>query len=222
MIDTSGEGLHKRGYRAKATDAPIKETLAAALASLARIYPDTKLYDPFCGSGTILIEAALIANHIAPGLKRHFACENFYFMEDAVFRSERERALDLVKRTPDFHAFGSDIDETALALCQKNAKLAGVQNSISVQKADIKDFKLQGERGLVITNPPYGERLLDIEAARRLYQTAGSRFIKQKGWKYYIITPDEQFESIFGRTADKRRKLYNGSIKCQFYMYFRG
>ena len=222
MIDTSGEGLHKRGYRAVANDAPIKETLAASFALLARIYPDTKLYDTFCGSGTILIESAMIANNIAPGLKRGFISESFDFIDQKVFRLERERAIDLINRQQDFCAFGSDIDEKALSVAAQNAKKAGVEKQIKLQKCDIKDFSLPNERCLIITNPPYGERLLDIKQAQALYKIMGEKFIKEKGKKYYIITPDESFESIFGRTADKRRKLYNGNIKCQLYMYFRG
>lgn len=222
MIDTSGEGLHKRGYRAIANDAPIKETLAAAFALLARIYPDTKLYDPFCGSGTILIESALIANNIAPGLKRGFISESFDFIDESVYRRERERAIDLIERTPDFRAFGSDIDENALGIACNNAKKAGVSNCIDFKKCDIKDFTLPEDRCLIITNPPYGERLLDIKSAENLYRIMGEKFLKQRGKKYYIISPDENFETIFSRPADKRRKLYNGNIKCQLYMYFRG
>lgn len=221
MIDTSGEGLHKRGYRANANEAPIKETLAAAFCSLARIYPDTRLFDPFCGSGTILIEAALIANNIAPGLKRGFVSEGFDFLDQSAFRVERERALDLISRTSDFHAFGSDIDGLSLEIAEKNAEKAGVSSNISFSKADIKDFSLDENRALIITNPPYGERLLDIRQAEQLYKIMGEKFIKERGKKYYIITPDEQFEKIFGREADKRRKLYNGNIKCQLYMYFK-
>lgn len=222
MIDTSGEGLHKRGYRACANEAPIKETLAAAFSLLARIYPDTKLYDPFCGSGTILIESALIANKIAPGLKRGFISEGFDFIDESVFRRERERAIDLIERTAEFKAFGSDIDENTLKIAQSNAKKAGVSNCIAFKKCDIKDFTLPDDRCLIITNPPYGERLLDIKSAEALYKTMGEKFIKERGKKYYIISPDEDFEKIFGRSADKRRKLYNGNIKCQLYMYFRG
>lgn len=221
MIDTSGEGLHKRGYRAVANEAPIKETLAAAFALLARIYPDTRLYDPFCGSGTILIEAAMIANNIAPGLKRRFISESFDFISQNVFIEERERAIDLIKQSGEFKAYGSDIDEKALEISSFNAKKAGVDNQISLSKCDIKDFVLPNDRSLVITNPPYGERLLDIKQAESLYKIMGEKFIKEKGKKYYIITPDENFEHIFGRVADKRRKLYNGNIKCQLYMYFR-
>ena len=221
LIDTSGEGLHKRGYRRDANEAPIKETLAAAMASVARIYPDTTLYDPFCGSGTILIEAAMIANNIAPGLKRYFAAERFSFVDKDAFARERERALESIKRTSDFHAYGSDIDDNALEICKNNCRLAGVDSCVTLANRNASDFECVSERGLVITNPPYGERLFDIDEARRLYQIIGKRFVKQRGWKYYIISPDEDFENHFGRAADKRRKLYNGNIKCNLYMYFR-
>ena len=221
MLDTSGEGLHKRGYRAASNISPIKETLAAAMASLARIYPDTKLYDPFCGSGTIAIEAALIANNIAPGLKRSFRAERFGFVDDNVFAAERERARTDISRTDDFVAFCSDIDGNALEIAKHNAALAGVQRQMRFEVADIRDFSPQTERGLIITNPPYGERLLDIKTARDLYGVMGKVFEQKQGYKYYIITNDDEFEQIFGRQADKRRKLYNGSLKCQLYMYFR-
>lgn len=221
MLDTSGEGLHKRGYRAASNISPIKETLAAAMASLARIYPDTKLYDPFCGSGTIAIEAALIANNIAPGLKRRFRAERFGFIDEKIFADEREKAISEIQRTDDFIAFCSDIDESAVELTKHNARLAGVLSNINAFCADICDFSPRTERGLIITNPPYGERMLDIESARRLYKIMGGVFEKRAGYKYYIITNDDEFEQIFGRTADKRRKLYNGSLKCQLYMYFR-
>lgn len=221
MIDTSGEGLHKRGYRANANEAPIKETLAAAFCLLARIYPDTVMFDPFCGSGTILIEAAMIANNIAPGLKRGFISEGFGFIVEDAYRVERERAIEAINRTSEFKAYGSDIDKSALIIARENAKKAGVSDCIEFNQCDIKDFSIERERALVITNPPYGERLLDIKEAEKLYKIMGEKFIKQRGRKYYIITPDEQFEKIFGREADKRRKLYNGNIKCQLYMYFK-
>lgn len=221
MIDTSGEGLHKRGYRAQATAAPIKETLAAAMAYAARIYPDSVMYDPFCGSGTILIESALIANHIAPGLHRGFAAQGLPWVKQTVWRQELDQALSDIRRTSDFKATGSDIDPQALRLCERNAMKAGVGSCIRTVQADIRDFTPDDGKGLVITNPPYGERLLDMHAAQQLYRVMGRRFIPQRGWRYYIISPDEQFETLFGKKADKRRKLYNGMIKCQLYMYFK-
>ena len=221
MIDTSGEGLHKRGYRENANSAPIRETLAAAMAQAARVYPDSVMYDPFCGSGTILIESALIAHNIAPGLRRGFALESLGWVDQEIFSDEREAAFADIKRNHDFIAYGSDIDKRALGLCAQNAKKAGVDYSIKTTVKDICDFETDDGKGLVITNPPYGERMLDIEQARKLYAVMGGKFVRQRGWRYYIITPDECFEECFGKKADKRRKLYNGMIKCQMYMYFK-
>ncbi len=222
MIDTSGEGLHKRGYRPASNDAPIKETLAASMCDLIRIFPDTKLYDPFCGSGTILIEAALMATKTAPGLGRYFAAERFAFIPRTVWQEERTRALDSIVRDATFEGIGFDIDPKAVELTLHNAKKAGVAKYIKASVADVRDFSLPAERCSVITNPPYGERLLDIRAAEELYKTLGERLVKEPGKKYGIISPHDEFEQHFGRTADKRRKLYNGMIKCQFYMYFKG
>lgn len=222
MIDTSGEGLHKRGYRPASNDAPIKETLAASMCDLIRIFPDTKLYDPFCGSGTILIEAALMATKTAPGLGRYFAAERFPFIPRSVWQEERTRALDLKLKDVDFEGIGFDIDPRAVELTMHNAKKAGVAKYIKASCADVKDFSLPDERCSVITNPPYGERLLDIREAESLYKTLGERLPQAAGKKYGIISPHDEFEKHFGRTADKRRKLYNGMIKCQFYMYFKG
>ncbi len=220
-IDTSGEGLHKRGYRRNANSAPLKETLAAGMCDLARIYPDTKIFDPFCGSGTILIESALKALNIAPGLRRYFAAERFSFVPPAVWAKERTRAQDLIRHGIDFMAVGSDIDPEAVRLTEENAKKAGVAKYVRAKVQDIKNFKMPSERALVVTNPPYGERLLDIQSAEALYKTMGGVFEKQPGHKFYIISPHDDFESLFGRPADKRRKLYNGMIKCQLYMYFK-
>lgn len=221
MIDTSGEGLHKRGYRRNSNDAPIKETLAAAMCDLARIYPDTKLYDPFCGSGTILIEAALMAANIAPGIRRSFAAERFGFIPQKVWSDERTRARDLIRHNIDFSAFGYDIDPNAVAVTLENAKKVGVEKYVKAAVGDVKDFSVPKERCLVITNPPYGERLLDIRAAEELYKIMGQRFTGGDGQKFYIISPHDEFESFFGRPADKRRKLYNGMIKCQLFMCFK-
>jgi len=220
MLDTSGEGLHKRGYRAKSTTAPIKETLAAAMAYVAHVYPDSTLYDPFCGSGTILIESALLVNKIAPGLKRSFAAERYAFMSKKAWQTERMHANDSIIRTKDLKLIGYDIDETALRLCEHNAKLAGVGGSLQLVNQDINKFEIKEERALVITNPPYGERLLEVKDAEKLYKIMGERFITKKGLRYYIISPHDDFEKIYGTTARKRRKLYNGMIKCQMYMYF--
>ncbi|MBR3593874.1 MAG: class I SAM-dependent RNA methyltransferase [Clostridia bacterium] len=222
MIDTSGDGLHKRGYRPSSNEAPIKETLAAAMCDQIRIFPDTTLYDPFCGSGTILIEAALMATKTAPGLGRYFAAERFPFIPRTVWQEERTRALDSIIKNADFIGIGTDIDPRAVELTLHNAKKAGVAKYIKASVADVKDLALPEGRCSVITNPPYGERLLDIREAEQLYSVLGERLIAERGKKYGIISPHDEFEHHFGRQADKRRKLYNGMIKCQFYMYFKG
>ena len=221
MIDTSGEGLHKRGYRRNSNDAPLKETLAAAMCDLARIYPDTILFDPFCGSGTLLIESAMMAANIAPGLRRYFAAERFGFLDDKIWREERTRAQDLIRHNIEFEAHGFDIDKNCVELTISNAKKAGVSNYIKASVADVRDFTPPAKRCLTITNPPYGERLLDVKAAEELYKVMGERFVEGDGRKYYVISPHDEFEKHFGKTADKRRKLYNGMIKCQLFMYFK-
>ena len=221
MIDTSGDGLHKRGYRRNSNDAPLKESLAASMCDLARIYPDTKLFDPFCGSGTILIEAALMAKNMAPGLKRFFAAERFGFLPEKIWREERTRAQDLIRNNIDFLAQGYDIDKKAVELTLENAKKAGVEKYVRASIGDVRDFAPPKERCLTITNPPYGERLLDVKSAEELYTVMGERFTNGDGQKYYIISPHDDFERFFGKTADKRRKLYNGMIKCQLFMYFK-
>ncbi len=221
MIDTSGDGLHKRGYRRNSNDAPIKETLAAAMCDLARIFPDTKFFDPFCGSGTLLIESAMMAKNMAPGLMRFFAAERFSFLQEDIWRSERTRAQDLIRHNIEFEAQGFDIDQSSVELTLANAKKAGVEKYVKAAVADIRNFKPLNDRCLTITNPPYGERLLDVKAAEELYKIMGERFIRDKGQKYYIISPHDEFEKHFGATADKRRKLYNGMLKCQLFMYFK-
>ncbi len=221
MIDTSGEGLHKRGYRRNSNDAPLKETLAAAMCDLARIYPDTKIFDPFCGSGTILIESALMATKTAPGLRRYFAAERFGFLSDKIWREERTRAQDLILKNIDFKAQGYDIDKNAVELTLANAKKAGVEKYVKAAIGEVKDFSAPNERCITVTNPPYGERLLDVKSAEELYTVMGKQFCQGDGRKYYIISPHDEFERFFGRSADKRRKLYNGMIKCQLFMYFK-
>ena len=221
MIDTSGDGLHKRGYRRTSNDAPLKETLGAAMCDLARIYPDTMIFDPFCGSGTILIESALMAKNCAPGLRRYFAAERFSFLDESIWRNERTRAQDLIRKNIEFEAQGFDIDPACVELTLANAKKAGVEKYVKAAVADIRSFTPPKERCITVTNPPYGERLLDVKAAEELYKIMGERFIKGDGQKYYIISPHDEFEKYFGAVADKRRKLYNGMIKCQLFMYFK-
>ena len=221
MIDTSGPGLHKRGYRANAAEAPIRETLAAAMVYFSRVRHDANFIDPFCGSGTILIEAALAAQNIAPGISRRFAAENWDAAGTAIWKRERERARSLETRDSGFQAKGYDIDPAAVALARDNAAKAGVSGCVHVENRSVADFREEGEYGCVICNPPYGERLLNLRSAEELYRTMGGVFVPRRGWGYSIITPDETFEKCFGRKATRRRKLYNGMIRCQYYMYFR-
>ena len=221
MLDTSGAGLHKRGYRPVGNDAPIRETLAASMCSLSRLRHYHTMYDPFCGSGTVLIEGAMLANNIAPSLNRHFDAERWDVINPKIWDEERELAKSLEKTDTDFIAFGSDIDNRAIELTEINAKRAGVEKYIRVTPADIKTFNPSSEKGTLVTNPPYGERMLDIKEAEKLYGIMGEKFVRKRGWSYGIISPDESFEKCFGRKADKRRKLYNGMIKCQYYMYFK-
>ncbi|MGN0551503.1 MAG: class I SAM-dependent RNA methyltransferase [Acutalibacteraceae bacterium] len=221
MIDTSGAPLHKRGYREISTAAPIKETLAAAMADLSHVKSNHTVIDPMCGSGTLLIEAALKAKNISPGINRSFVSESWSFVPESLWNSERELAESEEITECGFKAFGFDIDENAIKIAQNNAKKAGVSDVIEFKLRDVKDFLPDFERGTVICNPPYGERLLDVSAAREIYRVMGERFIKKPGWSYTVISPDEDFESIFGRKADKQRKLYNGMIKCRVYMFFK-
>lgn len=221
LIDTSGAGLHKRGYRPASNAAPIKETLAAALCYFARLRDFHTLYDPMCGSGTILTEGAMMAKNIAPGVNRHFTAESWSQIPRQVWLEERARARSLEKTDITFKAYGSDIDVSALKIAKENAIRAGVADLITFKKADVADFKPETERGTVIMNPPYGERLMDASSVQQLYKNMGKVFTPERGWAYYMITADEDFEKSFGRKADKRRKLYNGMIKCQLYMYFK-
>lgn len=221
MVDTSGEGLHKRGYRAQSMEAPIKETLAAAIADLAVIKSNHTVMDPTCGSGTLLIEAAMKAKNIAPGLHRTFACEGWQQIDKELWRSERALAVDDIITDCDFQGYGYDIDDEAIALAKQNAEKAGVASCLHFEKRDIRDYSDPFDRSTVICNPPYGERLLDYKKARELYAVMGKKFKKAPGKSYYIISPDEEFERYFGSKADKRRKIYNGKLKCQIYMYFK-
>lgn len=219
MLDTTGAGLHKRGYRANSNDAPIKETLAAAMAELAGVRPNHNVVDPMCGSGTILIESALKALKIPPGINRYFAFQNWSQIDSNLVDKIKEEAKNNIKTDCSFSAIGYDIDEITLKIAKENAEKAGVADRIRFEKRDIKDFKPDFERQTVITNPPYGERLLDITTAEQLYKTMGERFLKNPSASYTIISPDDDFEKIFGKKADKRRKLYNGMLKCQVYIY---
>lgn len=218
-LDTSGIGLHKRGYRRNSNTAPIKETLAAGMIDLARVRPDSIVCDPFCGSGTILIESALKALRIAPGINRRFAAEKWSSLNSELWSEERARAIDNVDRTAKFQGIGFDIDDSAVALTLDNAHKAGIKSRLKVEQADFTKF-VQPENSIVICNPPYGERMLELREAEDIYRKMGKVLGRGGGKSSYIISPHEQFESFFGANARKRRKLYNGMLKCQLFMYF--
>ncbi|MCD7730908.1 MAG: class I SAM-dependent RNA methyltransferase [Oscillospiraceae bacterium] len=219
-IDSSGDGLHKRGYRRNSNAAPIKETLAAGIIDLAHVRSDSIVCDPFCGSGTFVIEAAYKALNIAPGLKRHFAAEKWDIIDPEIWENERTRALDSIRKDTNFFAYGFDIEPEAVALTQENCRRAGILKRVSIKQADIKNYD-NFSNSITVCNPPYGERMLDLKEAEQLYSVMGQRFKANNDSPCFIISPHEDFERFFGKTADKRRKLYNGMIKCQLYMYYR-
>ena len=220
FLDTSGAGLHKRGYRRNSNAAPIKETLAAGIVDLARVRSNSIVADPMCGSGTFLIEAAYKALNIAPGLRRNFAAQRWSQIDDKVWADARAEALESIDRQGEFKALGFDIDADAVELTQSNARKAGVGSKLAIKQSDISRFN-QPENSITFCNPPYGERMLEIKDAEMLYKKLGDRLNPSKERPCYIITPHEEFERFFGKKADKRRKLYNGMIKCQLYMYFK-
>lgn len=219
-IDTTGPGLHQRGYRALATGAPLKETLAAALVILARWYPDIAFIDPFCGSGTIPIEAALLGRNIAPGLKRRFAAESWPWIPSSLWEKTRIEAHDLVKNEQPDYLIGTDIDEGALRIARHNAQAAGVADSIHFQRLEAKDLTTSKKYGKLITNPPYGERFGEEEEITRLYQELAEVRKSLDTWSFYVLTSYPKLEKVFGGKATKRRKLYNGNIETQYYQYF--
>lgn len=219
-LDTTGVGLHKRGYRRNSNDAPIKETLAAGIVDLARVRSDSVVLDPMCGSGTFLIESAYKALNIAPGLRRKFASESWGIISPEVWKNQRDYALSQINKQGNFKAYGFDIDGAAVALSEANAKKAGVASKIEVDMHDVR--KLKREKGTIaLCNPPYGERMLEVKEAEKLYGILGEKLCPDRESPAYIISPHEDFEKFFGKKADKKRKLYNGMIKCNLYMYFK-
>lgn len=220
-IDTSGAPLYKRGYRAEGVLAPLRETLAFSMIDISRWRGDRIFCDPFCGSGTIPIEAALYALNIAPGIKRRFECESWRFMDKRIFSDAREEAREAEERSKEVRIYASDIDPDAVELARSNAKKAGVENAVRFFVSDVVKVKPFTEKGVIICNPPYGERLMDKKSVERLYGKMGRKFTEFKEASKLILTSYENFESFYGQTADKKRKLYNGMLKCNLYMYFR-
>ncbi len=218
-IDTSGTALHKRGYREKANKAPIRETLAAAIMDLVPWRPGRTLIDPMCGSGTLLIEAAMKGINMAPGLNREFISEKWRTMDKKIWWDVRREAYDKIDNDIEFKIYGYDIDEEALEIAKENAEIAGVEDYIVFKHKNALDFTSDEEYGFIVTNPPYGERLEDADTVKMLYKQLGYVFRKLKNWSYYLITSYEDFENEFGQEATKRRKLYNGMLKSNLYQY---
>jgi putative N6-adenine-specific DNA methylase len=219
-IDTSGAGLHKRGYRVSGSEAPLKETLAAALVLIARWQPDVTLIDPFCGSGTIPIEAALIGQNIAPGMNRTFVSEQWPTIAREHWREARKETHDRADYQRKLDLSGTDISSALIETARKNAAEAGVDHLIHFQARLLSELSSKKKYGKVICNPPYGERLGSIKEVEQLYRQMGKLFKALDTWSCYILTASDNFESLFGRKASKRRKLYHGNIKVQYYQYF--
>lgn len=219
-IDTSGAGLHKRGYRQLVGTAPLKETMASAMLLISRWNSDRALIDPFCGSGTIPIEAALIGQNIAPGINRKFAAERWPIIAKDKWQEAREEAFDLAKRDKELRIQGSDINDEVMSLARYHAKQAGVDSAIHLQRMPMNEIKSRYKYGFIICNPPYGERLGEAEEIEKLYRQMGKVFKSFDTWSYYILTSNLDFEKTFGRRADKKRKLYNGRLLCNYFQFY--
>ena len=221
FLDTSGVSLHKRGYRAVGNEAPLHETMAAAMVNLSRYRGRDFFWDPFCGSGTIAIEAALTALNRAPGLNRPFAAQRWDFLPQTVWQQARDEARDLEYRG-DYRILGTDIDPASLGIAIANAKKAGVAQYIDFYEADATKRSLPAESGIIVCNPPYGERMGGVRDAQRLMRDFGRHLRFADRWSKYIISSDPEFEHFFGKPANRKRKMYNGRLQCNVYMYFEG
>ena len=217
-LDTSGQGLHKRGYRAIGNDAPLHETLAAGMIQLTRYRGREFFWDPFCGSGTIPIEAALIAKNRAPGLNRTFAAQEYPWMPKSAWEQAKQEARDK-EFNGNYRIMGSDNDPACVSLAFANARKAGVADCVTFKDGDATKMSLPCDSGILVCNPPYGERMLEQSSAQRLYGALGRHLKFANDWKQFVITSEPEFEHYFGRRADKKRKFYNGKIKCDFYMF---
>lgn len=219
-LDTTGPGLHKRGYRKLVTEAPLKETMAAALVQISRWSGDRPLVDPFCGSGTILIEAAMIAWKMAPGLRRSFHSEQWPIIGENRWQEARDDAYDALDDSQSLDLFGADIDEQAIAVAEAATKAAGLAKQIRLRVAPVKKLNLIGEYGCIITNPPYGERLGDQKDAEMAVRDLAPIFATYPTWSAFVLTQSKLFEQHFAQQASKRRKLFNGRLECQYYQFF--
>lgn len=219
-IDSSGAGLHKRGYRVGQGDAPLKETMAAALVKLTRWNPDRPFVDPFCGSGTIAIEAAMIGQQIAPGYNRDFSSEEWPWMDQGIWDRIREEAEDIAKYDQPLDITGFDVDPRMIKIAQQNAVEAGFMDLIRFEQRDVNDLTVEGLNGVLVGNPPYGERLGEIEEAEELARVIGHIMDRYPSWSVYMLSSLENFETMYGRKATKKRKLFNGFIRTDFYQYW--
>ena len=219
-LDTSGQGLHKRGYGDRAGDAPIKETLAAAMILLSYWNKDRPLFDPFCGSGTIPIEAAMIGKNIAPGLDREFVSEGFANIKKEYWLEERKKAFEAIDNDVRLNIMGCDTDKRSLLRSRDNAANLGLEDDIRFFMKDMREVDILDDYGVVITNPPYGERMGEREDIKQLYKDLGKKLNALETWSSYVITDDANFESLYGRKADRKRKLYNGRIKVDYYQFY--
>lgn len=219
LFDTSGVGLHKRGYRTYDVEAPIKETLASAMVSLSFFRPEKLLIDPLCGSGTIAIEAAMIGKNIAPGLSRSFAAESWGAIPKELWQEERKAAFEAINQEANIRIMASDVDKRAVEAARANASKAGVDDCITFTIAPINRLAVQEEYGLIITNPPYGERIGEQKDLNDIYRSLIGFYKENPTWSLFLITSDKSFEAKFGRPADRRRKLYNGRIETCYYQY---
>lgn len=218
-LDTSGDGLHRRGYRGLVGEAPLKETLAAALVELSVWNKSRPLADLFCGTGTIPIEACMIALNIPAGLNRGFDFQNWKCFDKKIFDRAAEEAKANIVTDADLRIGGFDIDDKQLKLARKHAELAGVDKYIHFQRADMRDFSSRFSHGVIISNPPYGERLSDRKEVEKLYRDYGKKVASLDDWCAYTLTPVDDFERLFGKKADKKRKIYNGKIECCYYSH---
>ncbi|MBR5314909.1 MAG: class I SAM-dependent RNA methyltransferase, partial [Clostridia bacterium] len=221
MIDISGVPLHKRGYRAASGEAPLRETLAAAMAKIARPREDVLFWDCFCGSATIPIEAAMLMTNTAPNVNNTFISEQFDNIDQNIFVTAREEAHSLVKSDIEFKAYASDVDTSVLKIAQHNIKMAGMEKHIDCFEMNALDIDSQGRKGSIVCNPPYGERLSNTDSVFKLYSDMGKAFKRLDRWQIYILTNDEEFERKYGRRADKIRRLYNGMLRCNYYQFFK-
>ena len=221
MIDASGAPLHKRGYRPVSAPAPLRETLAAAMVKLSRPRGEVLLWDPFCGSGTIPIEAALMMTNTAPGINNNFISEQFDEIPALVWKEARSEAAALQNLSVKFEAYASDIDKACVEITKSNIKRAGMEKFVKTFVCDALKITTEGRRGTIVCNPPYGERMFTKAQAEKLYRDMGKHFAALDSWQIYILSSHENFDAFYGRRPDKIRRLYNGMIKCGYYQYYK-